>query len=54
METNTEPFKEILEKLPLKKEVITIVSSDRKFLVRLIDWLNEQEVEKDSTTLKLG
>jgi len=34
-------------------EKITILSSDRKFLVRLIDWLAAQEVEKDSTTIRL-
>ena len=34
-------------------ESITIKSSDEKFLVKLINWLKEQEVEKDSTTIIL-
>ena len=35
-------------------ETLTIVSSDRKFLVKLIDWLAKQEVEKNSTTIRVG
>ena len=34
---------------------ITIESDDRKLLVRLIDWLNKQEVAPNTnTTIRLG
>ena len=32
-------------------EKITIASSDNKFLIKLIDWLNKQDVEPNSTTI---
>ena len=32
-------------------EKITITSSDSKFLIKLIDWLNKQKVEPNSTII---
>ena len=32
---------------------ITIESNDKNFLVRLVEWLNSQECELDSTVIKL-
>lgn len=33
---------------------LTITSSDNQFLVKLIDWLNKQEVEPNSTTISIA
>ena len=47
------------EKVPLKTlkgrtEKIIIHSTDTKFCGDLIEWLNQQKVDEDSTTIQLG
>lgn len=33
---------------------ITVVSTDSDFLIKLFDWLNDQEAKPDSTLIILG